>query len=329
MKKILLLFLFVTFQYSFSQNIQFLNKDKQPLEGVLLIDNTGKYVGTTDEEGKIPDENIKNSDYIIANHRTVQQDTIYTKDIKNGVVFLNSIREKLIPEVVVKNTDKEYICISGYFNGYTINNNEFNAYIDGIVEYVIDKKTNKIKDKIIKEYRSFILESNNENRKVVSSVVFDRELKVPEMKRLKDIVDNTSNYTKLENTPQKEMTYVAEKNLLENKEFKLFGYVFTDFFMKGTYTFSGDKTTPKNLVQHSFYTRMKAKHKTENDFAVLQFTNNFYPNEVSFKNKNELEKGVKFDKNKSQYSTKYWENDENAAVYKILSSKFKENFKLQ
>jgi hypothetical protein len=74
---------------------------------------------------------------------------------------------------------------------------------------------------------------------------------------------------------------------------------------------------------------MDVKHKSEEKYNRLNIFTNFYPNEISFKNKNELEKGVKFDREKSQFKTKYWEDENNAGIYKILSAQFKENFKLQ
>ena len=76
------------------------------------------------------------------------------------------------------------------------NNSEFNIFVDGIIEYVFDRKTGEYKSQIINEYRSFILESKDVNRKEISSFVFDSLLKLPELNLVSSALGSKSDFTK-------------------------------------------------------------------------------------------------------------------------------------
>jgi hypothetical protein len=327
MKKLNYLFFLLFFCISFAQNVQFVNKQNIPVEGVVLIDNHGKMVGSTDIGGNVPQQNLDKSDFVILSHPSLEQDTIYIKDIKNNRVIVNPIREQKITEVAIKNSDKEYLTITGYFNTYITNNGEFNGFVDGIMETVIDRKTNKVKDNIIKEYRSFILEKKEETTKEVSSMVFEMN-KTPKLNSLTNAISKEGKF-KLTNSINNEIIAQYKKSLFTEKELKLFGYRLFNENLLESFVFSDNKIQPKNLVFYKCEISMDVKHKSEEKYNRLNIFTNFYPNEISFKNKNELEKGVKFDREKSQVKTKYWEDENNAGIYKILAAQFKENFKQQ
>lgn len=329
MRKILL-FCTILLSWSFyGQEIQFLSPDHQPIKDLIIINNDGKLIATTNDEGKISKEKLSDSKFIIPNHRAFEQDTLWVNSIQNNQVTLKKIREQQIPEVNIPNPNKDFISISGYFNTYVTNNGEFNIYIDGMIEYVVDKKSNKIKDKILKEYRSFILKSTEQNRKKIASIVFDFYTDPPKMEHLVELLNGESKFKKNNNLATNEIDFHSQKSTLTDKEMKLFGYVFHQLNNNYTYTFGAEPIAAKNLLQHNQIISMELKHKSENEFTSLKFYSNFYPIEIAFKNKNELEKGIKFNKNKSQFTNKYWENEQNASVFKILSTRFKENFQLQ
>jgi hypothetical protein len=327
MKRVIFFFVFLITLGFQAQNIQFVNAKKQALEGILLINDEGKMIGITDSEGNIPENALGKSQFILLNQRNLDQDTIWIKDIKENQVIVRNIREQIIPEIVI-DTKKEFLTITGYFTSYVVNTGEFNIFVDGIMEVVLDRKTNKLKKTLVKEYRSFILEDTKTDHKVVSSIVFDNLTELPKLEDLPKIL-NESTEKKKTNAANGEINYEQEKSLFTKKEFKLFGFVFKDFFIKVNYTFDKDPATNKNLVQYNRTISAEIKHKTENEFAHLQIYSNFYPQDIGFKNKNEWEDGVKFNKEKSQYKTQYWLNEENASIYRTLSSHFKENFKLQ
>lgn len=97
-----------------------------------------------------------------------------------------------IPEIVINNSTKDYIVSRGFFNSYVTNNGEFNIYIDGIIEYVFDRKTNNLKDSNVIEYRSFYVEDAKEktNRKEASTFVFDNLVKLPNLSFFEEIKNN-------------------------------------------------------------------------------------------------------------------------------------------
>jgi hypothetical protein len=77
-------------------------------------------------------------------------------DLDKGVIKIND-KVKEIETVVIKNSKPaKYIIVSGNFNAYVTMNNRLNSYTDGIITYVFDNKTKKLKSTNIQQYRIFI-----------------------------------------------------------------------------------------------------------------------------------------------------------------------------
>ena len=322
---------FLIINFFFSQTVKIISSDDNtPIEGVVLMNKSGEYLGKTNVSGEMDESLTKNTDFLLMNHPLIIADTLFINKIVNGEYKAKTIKETKIPEVNIVSSTKDFIIVKGYFNSYVTNNSEFNIFVDGIIEYVFDRKTGQYKSENIIEYRSFILDKKkDENRKEVASYVFDDMLKLPEMKVINLLNNSGNDFSKIYSETDNKTIYVRTINRLTDKEFKLFGYVFKNGHRENILTFEGElsKPSPNRLSNFSNSNSMSVKHKSEEVFSKIIIVGNFYPTEIFFKNKNEMLKGVRFDREVSNYKTKYWEQDSNASFYEFLSKQFKDSFK--
>lgn len=297
------------------------------IDGVLVINKTGELVGKTDLNGEIqPTQNLTD-DWYILNHQSIDNDTLFIKKIVNNEYKIKQIRETKIEEIIIKPSEKKFLVLEGYFNGFVTNNGEFNIFVDGIIQYVFDRKKNKLKNYTILEYRTFLLRGNKENSKDVSSLVFDGVLKMPNMKLLNNI--EKEGLKKIYNPEKKQTIIEINDSALTEKEFRIFGYVFTEFKEDEIYNFEGTSIQPNRLTNYSKSYSLKLKHKSENEFSNILNVSNFYVSDIMFQNKDELEKGVSFNREKSNYTSDFWKDDRFNSMYLFLSKRFKSNFQEQ
>lgn len=316
--------------FLYSQKIKFTSFEKQnPVEGILIINKTGEYITKTDINGEV-DKNLIQDKFYILSHPTLNTDTLFVDRISNNEYKVHQIKEMKIPEVVIKNSAKDYIVSRGFFNSYVTNNGEFNIYIDGIIEYVFDRKTNELKKSNVIEYRTFLVENAKEkaNRKKASTFVFDNLVKLPNLSIIENIKnEDEKKFVKKYYENSNETIFQYNNELLTDKEIKFLGIVFADVHHSEIINFKGDNSKISNLLNFSYTHSLKLKHKSEPNFAKLIIVSNYYPKENFYKNKNELSKGVKFKRDISNFKTNYWKNESISSIFDFLSSKFKENFK--
>ena len=188
------------------------------------------------------------------------------------------------------------------------NNSEFNIFVDGIIEYVFYSKTGEYKSQIINEYRSFILESKDVNRKEISSFVFDSLLKLPELNLVSSALGSKSDFTKKYDQQADKTIFAYHKSKYTEEEFKFLGYVFKDSRRDDIISFDSNNPKISRLISFGTSSGISLKHKSEEQFSKLMLIRNFYPTEMYFKNKKELEKGVKFNRWASFYQNTTFQN---------------------
>ena len=128
---------------------------KNPIDNVLIFNKSGKYLGKTDLDGKFEKNQIENlTDFVIL-HSAIKTDTITLSNIVNDEIAVKQIREQPVTKIYKNNSNKEFIIIKGFFTIYNTADGVLTNYTDGIVQYIIDKKTNEYKNYVIQEYRNF------------------------------------------------------------------------------------------------------------------------------------------------------------------------------
>jgi len=334
MKKNYLLQLLFVFALQFfnAQTITFISeKTNKPLPKISVFGKDGSILAYSDIDGKIDKSSLKqdqeNFQLIYENFPVA---TLTYSDFDKDVIKIND-RIKDIETVVIKNNKPaKYIFVKGNFNTYVTVNSKLNCYADGIVTYIFDNKTKKLKSTNVEQYRVYRLEDVKFEKKQTAMWDYDATLDIPDMKEVGNILEYKQKNSVLkelkgEQKDQIEITGEA----LQKKEFALFGYRFFDMksIINASYEKSSKKTL-RDLLEFNEIGFIKLKHKSEQDYNQLVLYTNFYPTELDFKNENDIEK-VKFKTDNSNYTTKYWEDSSFPNMQTVFSSFFKDKLKEQ
>lgn len=326
-----ILFLLVL-QFFNAQSITFISENNnKPLPKVSVLGNDGNILAYSDIDGKIDKKSLdpsKEKFQIVYNNFTVA--SLKYSDFDNEMIRIND-KVNTIETIVIKNNKPaKYIIIKGNFNSYLTVNNKLNSYTDGIVTYIFDNETKKLKSKNVEQYRMFKLENVQLEKKRTITLDFTNSLEIPDIKD----VGNISDYKK-KNSVIKELKGEQKDQIeitgeaLQKKEFSFLGYRFFD--LKSILNISYEKETKKILQDFLEFNEihfLKVKHKSEPDYNQLILYTNFYPTEFSFSNEKDVEK-VKFNKDKSNYKTPYWQNPSFPNMQTIFSNFFKGDLKEQ
>lgn len=332
MKKnyLLQIFFLLTLQFFNAQTITFISeKTNKPLPKVSVFGKDGSILAYSDIDGKIDKSSLKPDQekfQIVYDNLSVA--SLSYSDFDKDIIKLND-RVKDIEAVVIKNNKPaKYIFVKGNFNTYVTVNSKLNCYADGIVTYIFDNKTKKLKSTNVEQYRVFRLEDVKFEKKQTAMWDYDNTMDIPDMKEVGNILEYKRKNAvikelKGEQKDQIEITGEA----LQKKEFAFFGYRFFDVksIINASYE-KGTQKTLRDLLEFNEIGFIKLKHKSEPDYNQLILYTNFYPTELDFKNDNEIEK-VKFKTDNSDYTTKYWEDPSFPNMQTVFSSFFKDSLK--
>ncbi|KMQ66441.1 hypothetical protein ACM46_02580 [Chryseobacterium angstadtii] len=333
MKRNIFLFFFVLIlNIAHAQSITFISeRTHKPLSKVSVFGKDGSILAFSDIDGKISKQSISPDQekfQLIYNNFSVA--TLTYAELNQDIITIND-QVKEIETIVIKNSKPaKYIFIKGNFNAYVTVNGKLNSYADGIATYIFDNKTKKLKSANVEQYRVFRLVNAKDEKKETSSWDYGNSLQIPKLKNVGNPEEyktkrNTIKELKGDHKDQIEVTGAA----LQEKEFSLFGFRFFD--IRTILNMSFEKASEKSLKDFLEYNEVafvKLKHKSEPNYNQIILYNNFYPTELSFNNDNDIEK-VKFNKDYSNYITKYWEDPSFPNMQTIFSSFFKGDLKEQ
>lgn len=334
MKRNYLLCTLFVFLFSFiqAQTITFVSEQtNKPLPKVSVFGKDGNILAYSDIDGKIDKKSLSQDQEkfkIVYDNFSVA--TLSYSDFEQNTIKLND-QVKEIETIVIKNTKPaKYIFIKGNFNSYVTVNKRLNCYADGVVTYIFDNKTKKLKSTNVEQYRVYRLEDPKNEKKHTDSWDYGSSLSVPEMKNVGNIDAYKKKNTKLKELKgQRKDEVEITGEYLQQKEFAIFGFRFFD--LKGiiNIAFETDsQKTLKDILEYNEIDFLKLKHKTEKDYNQLMAYSNFYTTELGFTNDNDLEK-VKFKKEHSNYTTKFWQSPSFPNMQTIFSSFFKDDLKEQ
>lgn len=334
MKKFFLLQILsiLLFHFTNAQTITFVSeKDNKPLPKVSVFGKDGSILAFSNIEGKIDKQTLTPAQekfQLVYDNFVVA--TLSYSDFNNDIIKINDQVKEIETVVIKNNKPAKYIFIKGNFNSYVTVNNKLNGYTDGIVTYIFDNKTKKLKSTNVQQYRIYRVEDPKNEKKQTSSWDYGNSLKLPKLKNL----GNPEEYKTKINTikelkgNRKDEIEVSGA-LLQEKEFAFLGYRFYDIRTVLHLSFEKDsQKTLKDFLEYNELTFVKLKHKSEPDYNQIQVYSNFYPTELSFENDNDVQK-VKFDKDNSNYTTKFWQDPSFPNMQSIFSSFFKGNLKEQ
>ena len=232
-KLLIIYLLFSVFTIHHAQTLQLISKSTQkPLTKVSILANNGNLIGYTDIDGKIDRSLIKKED---------ENFTLVYNNSELSILSYQQLQKDIIPleerikdiETVIIDSKKasKYILIKGYFNTYVTVNNKINCYADGIITFVFENKSQKLKSANIQEYRVYRLENPNEEKKQTDTWDYNSLLKLPDVKKLGNLEEYYANkkgfnIKELITDSKTEIEITGEA--LQQKELSLLGYRFFD-----------------------------------------------------------------------------------------------------
>ena len=334
MKKIHFVYLLFTLISVFTnaQVITFVSeKNNTPLPRVSVFGKDGSILAYSDIDGKIDKQSLSPDQekfQLIYNNFPVA--TLSYSDFDQPVIKINDQVKEIETVVIKNNKPAKYIFIKGNFNAYVTVNNKLNSYADGIVTYIFDNKSKKLKSTNVEQYRIFRLAESKNEKKETSSWDYGNSLQLPKLKNVGNPEEykTTKNIIKELKGDRKDQIEVTG-GLLQDKEFSFFGYRFYDIKTILNMSFEkGSEKTLKDFLEYNELVFVKLKHKSEPNYNQIAVYTNFYPTELNFSNDNDIEK-VKFDKDNSNYNTSYWQDSSFPNMQTIFSSFFKGDLKEQ
>jgi len=314
-----------------AQTIRFISeKTGQPLPKVIVFGKEGNILATSDIDGKIENTSLQ----LEQENFLLVYDNIYIaelsfREINRDVVKLND-RVKDIEQVVIKNNKpSKYVLVKGNFNAYVTLNGNLNCYIDGIATYVFDNNTKKLKTKHVEQYRIFRLENASREEKETTTWDYYGFLDLAALKNVGNIQEykNKNAVIRELNSKIKDEIEISG-NALQEKELSLLGYRLYDIrgLINHTYEKDSDKIL-RNFLESNEISYIKLKHKSEPNYNQVIIYKNFQPTELDYSNSDDVTTKVKLNKNRSNYTEKYWQNPSFPNMQTIFSSFFKEDLK--
>lgn len=332
MKKIQFLTLLFVLVLNFfnAQTTTFVSeKTNLPLPKVSVFGKDGSIIAYSDIDGKVDRKSLNPyQEKFQLVYDNLSLGTFLYAELDKDVVKLND-RVKDIEAVVIKNNKPaRYILIKGNFNTYVTLNSKLNCYTDGIITYVFDNKTKKLKSTNVEQYRIFRLEDAKNEKKETSSWDYNSFLDLPKLKDAGNIGEYNSKKAKikeLKSSNKDEIEITGEA--LQEKELALFGYRLFDIKSIINHSYEKDsKKTLRDFLESNEIAFIKLKHKSEPNYNQVIVYRNFYPTEIDFSDNNDVAK-VKFNKDNSNYNNNYWKDESFPNMQTIFSSFFKEDLK--
>lgn len=325
-KKFFLLIFVLLLQVAYAQSITFVSeKNSKPLPKVSVFAKDGSIVAYSDIDGKIDKQLLKpDQEKFQLVYDNVSVATLSYSDFSQDVIKIND-RVKDIEAVVIKNEKPaKYILIKGNFNAYVTVNNQLKSYADGIVTYIFDNKTKKLKSTNVEQYRIFSLQTEVNG----SFLSYTAGLEIPKLKYVgtpEEYETGKKNFKELKGDKSDQVEIIDR--IGSEKGSTAFGITLYDF--KKIINLSFEKESRKTLrdfLEYSDVRYSKIKYKEKPDPKQLALYNNFYVTEYSLSNDKDVKK-VRFDKSNSNYETSYWQDPSFPNMQKVFSSFFKDDLK--
>ena len=325
---------------------------------VEIYSEKGDLIGVSDINGVISSEldnkiyNSKASNLSFVNSSYLTSELSIEKFKNSPVISLNRIAIELDEVVITKPKTYKYLKLKGFFRSLQINEDRPHYFIDGIVEFYISTKSDKVKMRIISN-RSFENKSINQ----ISPTYFFMVAGVPMFNEFTSYENLNNGYELKTDNSLKTTISDKETNLekgtistlnnnsnlqleiistLKPKIMKLFGmethynnYTINSIYESNDY----QKINLENIIYFKEIRSYDIKRKQKDQFQKVEATHEFYLLEKEYVN--ELDSKLFDDfytfKRPSKFEDKYWEKVNNKyfqPLPKATERYIEENLKL-
>nr|WP_315149018.1 hypothetical protein [uncultured Flavobacterium sp.] len=326
-----------------------LSNDK--ISVVEIYSDKGDLVGTTNLDGSLSVD-LKNkilaanTKYLIFVNSFFENKVVDINDFKENAIFkMNPLINELKEVRISSRKDKEnYLVIKTYIRSFQVNNERIQYFMDGIVEYYISLKTNKIKLKFLSN-RSFENTAINQLKEKGLANVFFQVTGAPMINNLITYNQLNENFnfqkaedeikinTKNDNDLKGIFSANGNKGNLslelissdKPKVMKGLGVenILTNYNVKSQFTTQKfEEIDFKTLSYFKEIRNYEIKAKKDNKFQKVIATHEVFVLDYKFSETieaNKLDNNYSFKKH-SDYSERYWENVDNVLFQPLPQS---------
>ncbi|WP_299156975.1 hypothetical protein [uncultured Christiangramia sp.] len=316
--------------------------NNQPIEYAHVVDEKGRIISISDNNGglEIPiDKQDKNANFFNV-YRYGYEKFIFNSNEKIDTISLSQKIENL-NEVVIIPSKNDIVFLKYYFKTYDTKNGTIRRYIDGIVEYEINKEKNSIDRKIL-EYRSLQNDTMISKEESWFVQVTLEGTTIPNYK-LRSIYDFNKKYNDYKIVQSdKEINNLIIKDPKTSKEIgKIYidddgreksAYLLEENYSSETRKAYGSEGKVVLRLEEEHYVNLndyylkdrqiikkslfRQKRKKEDFAEYISFSKLIFI-ESSLESK---EKGVKFRRSSSNYTNEFWKNQKYSEISKPLVS---------
>ena len=325
---------------------------------VEIYSEKGDLIGVSDINGEISSElenkihNSKATNLSFVNSSYLTSELSIEKFKNSPVISLNRIAIELDEVVITKPKTYKYLKLKGYFRSLQINEDRPHYFMDGIVEFYISTKSDKVKMRIISN-RSFENKSINQ----ISPTYFFMVAGVPMFNEFTSYENLNNRYELKTDNSLKTTISDKETNLekgtistlnnnsnlqleiistLKPKIMKLFGMetYYNNYNINSIYESSDyQKINLENIIYFKEIRSYDIKRKQKDQFQKVEATHEFYLLEKEYVNKldSKLFDDFYTFKRPSKFEDKYWEKVDNKyfqPLPKATERYIEENLKL-
>ena len=301
---------------------------------VEIYSEKGDIIGISNINGVISSElenkihNSKATNLTFVNSSYITSELSIEKFKNSPIITLNKIAIELDEVVIMKPKTYKYLKLKGYFRSLQINQDRPHYFIDGIVEFYISTKSDKIKMRIISN-RSFENKSINQ----ISPTYFFMVAGVPMFNEFTSYQNLNNEYNLKSDNSLKTSILDKETNLekgtlstlnnnshlqleiistLKPKIMKFFGmethynnYTINSIYESNDY----QKINLENIIYFKEIRSYDIKRKQKDEFQKVEATHEFYLLEKEYVNELDSKQFDNFYtfKRPSKFVNKYWE----------------------
>ena len=332
---ILFLLLFVSLDIS-GQTILLDKTNGQRISYAQILNNKGAVIGTTDIDGKLPQD--LNDEVVTIQHIAYKPKSVKSSLFKADTpIYLNPIEYQL-NAVTVTAKNREYIHLKTYFRSYQLNDSRMKYFRDGYLDFFIDTK-HKDAERFAIKIRNFQNDSLIDMDKERANTLVDKYIYTPSLDgltlmetlkkegwkfttdsidsrlRLNEVVGGAIRIDTIQRVLRVEYDVLrVEYDVLATKKKTpktLFGYTtrLENYYQTENYIYNTDYQSYMDLINRKSYRKLFFSHKKDTKEQMIEIFDELYVLEHEYITKDEMKQYKKTLKLKSNNPQVEWNID--------------------
>ena len=309
---ILFLLLFVSLDIS-GQTILLDKTNGQRISYAQILNNKGAVIGTTDIDGKLPQD--LNDEVVTIQHIAYKPKSVKSSLFKADTpIYLNPIEYQL-NAVTVTAKNREYIHLKTYFRSYQLNDSRMKYFRDGYLDFFIDTK-HKDAERFAIKIRNFQNDSLIDMDKERANTLVDKYIYTPSLDgltlmetlkkegwkfttdsidsrlRLNEVVGGAIRIDTIQRVLRVEYDVLATKKKTPKT---LFGYTtrLEKYYQTENYIYNTDYQSYMDLINRKSYRKLFFSHKKDTKEQMIEIFDELYVLEHEYITKDEMKQKIK------------------------------------